>query len=291
MQTYSCRQIRDMLMEGQPNLLAVEADRTVVPELSRSSIFNWQAPVKKFLALTEGRLKQKLHSIVADSFSDYHQTQLPGRINDTIDSVLETAVQQAQHLAKEALENEYRLQLTLDTEGLEAARRQCLEVLERRGLEQRIIEVLESTEGKKTEGLDRRTKVKAAVEKEKNNMGPHPYQREIGVMAHVQGYYKIAANRFVDFIVLTFDRYLFSVHVAADLAEALEQLMGLNEGNGTFHPFHTFSPAISSLGTTLIAHMYRRRLCCNPGKMRRTHSRGCPALQASSGPPGRKEAA
>ena len=197
----------------------------------RESMWHWKRPMDQFLKGTEEMLKGALCGIVDETFDEYRQTELPGTIKAAVETVMTAAMDKVRILADDCLANETSQHATLNTDGLNAAKKQTRAALDRRGLELVANNRLDQTENpnRATSGKERDAKVKTMIER--GDVNSHPYGREMQVLAEVQAWYKIAANRFVDLVYLALRRIVFG-HIAAALAAEVEGRLRLNDDDG-----------------------------------------------------------
>ncbi len=232
----------NLLTKKEKNELGDKAERPVVIQLYQEGIQHWAGPVNRFLNLTGNMLQHQLSAIVNDEFTEYRQTELLGKITSTITSFCDQEMQEVRLLAQQALLNEQTQQATLNVEGLRIAQDKCRAALEDRNLEHLALQFLGETETQTSDktGNEREKHVEKAMKDPK--VVKDLSSREIQVMAEVQAYYQMAANRFVDFIFLTVRRHFFSSQVAKSLASKVEQVLGLTEPDGKFIYTSLFPP-------------------------------------------------
>lgn len=200
-------------------------------------MWHWKRPLDQFLKGTEEMLKGEICSIVDDIFAEYRQTELPGTIKAAVETVMAVAMGKARILADDCLANETNQHATLNTDGLNTARKQTRAALERRGLELAANMRLDQTENpnKTTTGKERDAKVSTMIER--GDVSSHSFGRETQVLAEVQAWYRIAANRFVDLVYLALRRIVFG-RIATALAVEVDGRLRLTEEDAQEHCAH-----------------------------------------------------
>ena len=206
------------------------------------SLEHWEVPLSILIDVTKEMIKKALFDRLEDVFEVYRQTELYVELSMAINNLSDRVQERLEVYTTTFYENEHKKQGTLDVERNELAESEAmLELRKRRRLHRAILH-LDSAEkgGKVTKGQERMLKISKITDEQ---LGPDPYAREVGVMAKVQAYYKVAMNRFVDNVFLTVQRQWFA-KIKESLLPELENRLGLLLPNGKL-----FFPLIPVLQT------------------------------------------
>jgi hypothetical protein len=216
---------------GVPGLVNIKTFN----DLSLMSVAPWKFPLEIFINETLRMLRLQLENILKKRLGFYEQTQLYRAAGTYLEKFLDTHVEEQRKCLKELFELETHRMFTVNStaisenkenelRGLQATRRNVrakayVDKQIRLGREKRISPEL-SLEEKNKELAARAGKVKD------EQLGPDPLTLELGVAAHVRGYYMTAAVRFIDSVCLSVHGKLFR-NIERDIFHYLESELGI----------------------------------------------------------------
>ncbi len=239
-QSYTCSQIRAHLQKfvkrpGFPDLAPEEA----FFDLTGCSIEHWEQPLLAYLEDIDGALKSLIAQLIDEVFADCQRTELVRVVSDVLGQLADRILDQQNSQARWLLECELSPQGTLDVEGQRMAETESTRNLRKEAAEARANNFLNEseTENRRTTGAEREDAVKRKIASLKDT--PLPYLREIAAVGKIQSHYRLAMNRFMDYLLVSGQR-----HVLEDFAEKafaeLREALGLAESDGEFWPHYGF---------------------------------------------------
>ncbi|KAI9887718.1 MAG: hypothetical protein M1823_000467 [Watsoniomyces obsoletus] len=229
---YTCPEIRSHLQKfvkrvGFSDLAPQEA----FFDLTKRSVECWEGPLLAYLEDIDHALKSLISDLINGVFADCQRTQLVKEVSNTLSILADYTIDQQNNKARWLLECELSPHGTLDAEGQRAAEQELTKILRKEAAEARANNFLDESEheNRQTTGADREEAVRKKVAALKEIQ--LPYLREIMAVGKVQSHYRIAVNRFTDYLLISGQR-----HVLEEFAEKafcqLRDKLGLTEPDG-----------------------------------------------------------
>ena len=192
-----------------------------VEEMNRASVVHWPSPVKVFMDLTKELVYEEVSKVASVVFAEYHQTDLYQEVLKTLTNLLEEKGEEQYLDAIRAYRMEQEHPLTFDLSGLKRETKLSQKRLSKLRNDYRLelAQARVDVEGP--------TKGKSRIIKEEE-LEADEFDTQIDITAvrdplirtkshtfltspqEVQGYYKLAASRFVDGVCLLVQARLFA---------------------------------------------------------------------------------
>ncbi|KAI9810799.1 MAG: hypothetical protein M1826_003459 [Phylliscum demangeonii] len=205
---------------GIPDLVSAKS----IEQLCRQSVEHWEEVLQIFLDQTAALIKRYIYRCLDDHFQVYQETQLYEQVSSALDDILEQVASSVQSMGTALFESEKGRPATRNLEGQAAAVAEALEGLRKKRHEHRTLSHL--AQESRPRGWTN-ADVDARVRSTKD-WGRDEFDREVIAMGTVQGYYKIALNRFVDNVFLSVPAQAFK-EIRANLVPHLQSHLRLTE--------------------------------------------------------------
>jgi hypothetical protein len=220
-----------------------------IEDLNRQSVSHWKKPAFDFVNCVGQLVKDEVKALATTVFSSYQNTGMYMVILNSIESFLESALQDQNEEVVRMFRMEHEHPLTLDDEGMAREKDKAKEILSERRVKYRVKLAQAKLDPELT------VKGKAKFAEERNIVSePDPFGLHIEIMAvsglsnrplqqnfespktnilqFVIAYYQIAASRFADNICLVVQSRLFA-RCAREIEDTVAHHLGTAEDTGT----------------------------------------------------------
>ncbi|TKA79525.1 hypothetical protein B0A49_01091 [Cryomyces minteri] len=234
--TFKLEGIRDTLEKVCTSDIPGEVDPKAVDHLRIESLTNWDKAMDEFIRKTEMALGRTLHAILEDVLSPWKSTALYKETSKILDDYLSLGVGEQRTHAQRALRLEQFKPMTMNDKSIEENEKKELAYFEAARYAARANSYLNQQEamlGKRPDLNEVRTGKIQTDQTLRKELGVDPFQREVGVMAKVRGYYNVASMRFVDHVVQGLQVELFDrcrTHLHEELKTGLH--VDVEDGSG-----------------------------------------------------------
>ncbi|TKA71917.1 hypothetical protein B0A49_03771 [Cryomyces minteri] len=234
--TFKLEGIRDTLEKVCTSDIPGEVDPKAVDHLRIESLANWDKAMNDFIKKTEMALGRTLHAILDDVLSLWKSTALYKETSKILDDYLSLGVGEQRTHAQRAPRLEQFKPMTMNDKSIEENEKKELAYFEAARYAARANSYLNQQEamlGKRPDLNEVRTRKIQTDQTLRKDLGVDPFQREVGVMAKVRGYYNVASMRFVNHIVQGFQVELFDrcrTHLHEELKTGLH--VDVEDGSG-----------------------------------------------------------
>jgi metal-sulfur cluster biosynthetic enzyme len=237
--------IQRTFVDGMSHTVHPEA----LDEVRRKTIKVWEGPMENVIHETASGLDEVFVSNLHDAFAAYKNTQLIPVAEAAFDEWLKKEMKKEMEFAHGLYETELEVvwDKNWDLASMSHEREAAHEALKKARLATRLeifqgLELGKIREGKENGTLNGITKAKQI---KPEDLKPDPFSKEIQLVADVQAYYKIAAERFAPNICQRIKGVLFKKCKDA-LFNDLKDALGLNREDGKYPQF--------SLSAVSLAH-------------------------------------
>ncbi|KAL2354881.1 Dynamin family protein [Cryomyces antarcticus] len=234
--TFRLEGVRDTLEKVCTSDIPGEVDPKAVDHLRLESLANWDKSMNDFIKKTEMALGRILHAILDDVLSPWKATALYKETSKIVDDYLSLSVGEQRTHAQRALRLEQFKPMTMNDKSIEENEKKELTFFEAARYAARANSYLNQQEamlGKRPDLNEVRTRKIQTDQTLRKELGVDPFQREVGVMAKVRGYYNVASMRFVDHVVQGLQAELFErcrTHLHEELKTGLH--VDVEDGSG-----------------------------------------------------------
>lgn len=230
---FTLQEIRSQLDDYSASGLPGGIDPKAVDQMILATLTNWAVPMNQLFNRVENELLSALKKTLDECVSRWRTTDLYRQLSALSSEFLSDQMKRQRQIhAPRTLHLETRKPFTENSDALDLYRSREFDILHTARFKARANNYFDEQDamtGKRTSAEDRTRKMQGDKEL-RNKIGTDPYQREIGVMANIRGYYTVAASRFVDNICQSVESDLFD-RFRDSLRDELEEGLGIRGAN------------------------------------------------------------